>query len=87
MCCHALPVAEVRSEIKRHASELEALNEALPAGIAVGLVFINSLKVGRQRKQATVRCCAVCLTQAETVIALQLGLQIDVQQSPWAADA
>jgi hypothetical protein len=44
-----LQLAEVKAEIKRHSAELDALHDALPSGIAVGIAFINSLKVCRGR--------------------------------------
>lgn len=40
-----LALAEVKAEIKKHAQELEALQEALPAGIAVGIAYVNTAKV------------------------------------------
>ena len=41
-----LSLQEVKAEIKRHTHELEALFEALPQGMAVGLVFVSTTKVG-----------------------------------------
>ncbi|GAX80571.1 hypothetical protein CEUSTIGMA_g8008.t1 [Chlamydomonas eustigma] len=41
-----LSLTEIRAEIKKHASELEALMEALPVmGISIGLVYVNTAKV------------------------------------------
>lgn len=41
-----LSLNEVRNDIKKHSAELDALTEALPQGMSVGLVFINTTKVG-----------------------------------------
>ncbi|MEW5308986.1 MAG: hypothetical protein WDW38_000903 [Sanguina aurantia] len=39
-----LSLAEVTSEIRRNTAELGAVSEALPAGIALGIVFVNVAK-------------------------------------------
>jgi hypothetical protein len=59
--CLALCVAQVRSEIKRHALELEALTEALPQGMAVGLVFVNCAKVWHTWLACMHACVHACM--------------------------
>jgi hypothetical protein len=36
--------ADLKAEIARHTSELESLQEQLPAGISLGLAFVNTSK-------------------------------------------